>query len=153
TTEFRKSLTRKAELAAIEALLAKPGNVWRDRLARWKLTGTTPMMLAAKPRPDLIARSDTERDVRVAAELSRLEKTYGVTDAQEAIRRYRVDYDAATAALERAGVRATASRFLERPPLTLDPELDFKLTRVGPEIPLVATTFDSMTSATTGIAV
>ena len=43
-------------------------------------------------------------------------------------------------------------KFLERPPLTLDDQLDYKVTRLAGGVPLVASTFENMTSATAGLA-
>src|SRR5208283_3197609 len=43
-------------------------------------------------------------------------------------------------------------KFIDNPPLTLDDQLDFKTSTLAGGVPLVESTFDSMTSATTGIA-
>ncbi|HEV7843493.1 MAG TPA: hypothetical protein VGO69_07330, partial [Pyrinomonadaceae bacterium] len=59
--------------------------------------------------------------------------------------------DAATAELEKLSKQETG-RFLESPPLTLDDQLDFKVQQLANGVPMVASTFDNMTSATTGLA-
>ncbi|MGH9900265.1 MAG: hypothetical protein ACRD68_00320, partial [Pyrinomonadaceae bacterium] len=46
----------------------------------------------------------------------------------------------------------SAVRFLDSPPLTLDDQLDYKVSKLAGGVPLVASTFDNMTSATTGLA-
>ena len=43
-------------------------------------------------------------------------------------------------------------RFVENPPLTLDDQLDFKVSTFPSGVPMVASTFENMTSATAGIA-
>ncbi|HEY6176242.1 MAG TPA: hypothetical protein VIX73_17425, partial [Kofleriaceae bacterium] len=60
TSGFRKSVTLRPELAAIERLLAAPGNPWRQRLRAWGLLDT-PYGAAARPSPALRARIDAER--------------------------------------------------------------------------------------------
>src|SRR5204863_9822983 len=58
---FRKSVTMKPVLDAIERTLAENRNVWAAYLAKWKLTGSQPWMFAAKPNPDLARREQQER--------------------------------------------------------------------------------------------
>ena len=59
---FRKSVTSKEDLAAIEKLIASDRNIWRDYLTQWKITGVTPYMEAAKPNPALLQQEEKERD-------------------------------------------------------------------------------------------
>ena len=148
---FRKSVTLKAEMAEVEKLLGGGKNVWRERLAGWKLTASTPLAFASRPSPQLIADDERERKERADAELARLKTVYKTDDAQEALRRYKADYDKTTAELERLAGQAATPRFVDNPPLTLDDQLDFKVSQVG-GVPLVVSTFDNMTSATTGLA-
>lgn len=153
TGDFRKSVTMKAELEFIEKLLSGNTNFWKQYIAQWKLAETVPYGFGAKANPALIKQEEQEREARVAAETARLKALYKVTDEQEAIRRYRADYDAATNELEKLS-KQEAQRFLDNPPLTLDDQLDFKEQRVadGLGVPMVTSTFDNMTSATTGLA-
>lgn len=148
---FKKSLTLKPQLAHIRELLASKKNFWRDDLAKWQITGMEPYVVAAKPSPELLAKLDAERAERSKAEAERLAKQYNVADPQEAIKRYRADYDAQTAKIdsEAAGVKPVS--FVDQPPMTLDEPLAFAVTKVG-GVPMVASTFENMTSATTGIA-
>lgn len=149
---FRKSVTEKEDLAAIEKLAASDHNIWRDYLSQWKLTGVTPYVEAAKPSAALIQQEEKERDQRVAAEVERLKDQYHAPSGAEAIRRYRYEYDQATAEIDRAGQGITPPKFVDNPPRTLDDLLDFKSTKLANGVPLVTSTFDSMTSATTGIS-
>jgi Zn-dependent M16 (insulinase) family peptidase len=152
TPGFRKSVTLKPELAAVDQLLASDKNAWRELVARWKLAESVPYAVAAKPSPQMLARGAQERVARSKAEAERVMKKYNVTDEQEALRRFKAEYDATTAELEKQASQSATLKFLERPPLTLDDQLDYKVSSLPGNVPLVASTFENMTSATTGIA-
>jgi Zn-dependent M16 (insulinase) family peptidase len=152
TPGFRKSVTLKPELAAVDQLLASDKNAWRELVARWKLAESVPYAVAAKPSPQMLARAEAERAARAKAEAERVKQKYGGTDEQEALRRFKAEYDATTAALEKQATSSATMKFLERPPLTLDDQLDYKVTTLPGNVPLVASTFENMTSATTGLA-
>ena len=128
---FQKSLTEKADLAAIETLISSDRNIWRDYLTQWRIAGVTPYVEASKPNPDLIRQEQKEREERAAAETARLKTAYHAATEQEALRRYRDEYDATTAALEKSTASMTPPKFIDNPPLTLDDQLDFKTTHVG----------------------
>ncbi|HEX8708526.1 MAG TPA: hypothetical protein VF723_09810, partial [Pyrinomonadaceae bacterium] len=130
SADFRKSLTMRPEMTFVEQLLAGNQNFWREYLPKWKLTGTVPYAAAARPAPELIKQEESERQARVQAELARLKTKYGTTDDQEAIRRYRTEYAAATAELEKLARQDNSARFLDAPPLTLDDQLDYKVTQL-----------------------
>ncbi len=148
---FRKSLTLKPQLASVRALLASGKNVWRDDLAKWQLTGAEPYVVAAKPSPELLARLDAERVERSKDEAERLAKQYNLADAQEAIKRYRTDYDAGTVKID-TETAVKPARFVDQPPMTLDDSLQYKKTSLPGDVALVASTFENMSSATAGIA-
>lgn len=152
TPGFRKSVTLKPELASVEQLLSSDKNAWRDLVARWKLAESVPYAVAAKPSPQMLAQDEQERAARAKAETERVMKRYDVEVEQEALRRFKTDYDAATAELERLSSQSASLKFLERPPLTLDDQLDYKVTTLAGNVPLVASNFENMTSATTGLA-
>ncbi|PWU05150.1 MAG: hypothetical protein C5B51_15320 [Terriglobia bacterium] len=149
---FRKSLTEKSDLEEIEKLLAGSRNIWRDYLAQWRITGVTPWVEAAKPDPSLVRQEEEERSARVTAEVARLKEQYGVTDDQEALRRRQAEEDAATKVIEEAAGQVTPPSFVSNPPLTLDDQLEFYQRSLPGGVPLVTSTFESMTSATAGIA-
>jgi Zn-dependent M16 (insulinase) family peptidase len=152
TPGFRKSVTLKPELAAVDELLASDKNAWRDMVARWHLADSVPYAVAAKPSPQAITRGEQESAERARAQAAEVEKKYGTTDEQEALKRFKVDYDAESAELERLAQASANMKFLEHPPLTLDDQLDYKLTQMQGGVPLVASNFENMTSATAGLA-
>ncbi|HKP37975.1 MAG TPA: hypothetical protein VJT71_14045 [Pyrinomonadaceae bacterium] len=152
TPGFRKSVTLKPELNAIDQSLASGKNIWRDLIARWHLADSVPFAVAAKPSPQLIAQGASERAARAKAEAERLQKKYGVASELEAIARYKTEYEATTAELEGLAKKSGNMKFLEKPPLTLDDQLDFKVQTLTGGVKMVASNFENMTSATTGIA-
>jgi Zn-dependent M16 (insulinase) family peptidase len=152
TPGFRKSVTLKPELAAVEQFISSDKNAWRDLVARWKLAESVPYAVAAKPSPQLLAQGEQELAAREKAETERLMKKYGVADEQEALKRFKVEYDATTAELEGLAKQSASLKFLEKPPLTLDDQLDYKVIKLPGGVPMVASTFENMTSATTGMA-
>src|SRR5919112_1174510 len=80
TPGFRKSVTLKTELAAVDELLASDKNAWRELVARWKLADSVPYAVAAKASPQMLARDEQGRAARAKAEAERLMKQYGAAD-------------------------------------------------------------------------
>jgi len=148
--DFRKSVTMKPQLDQAESLLASGRNFWRDYLGKWKLAETKPYVVVAHANPQLITQDQTERTARADAETNELKKKYNVSDGQEAIKRYKADYDATSVELEKLAQKSDA-KFIENPPLTLDDQIDYTETSVG-EVKLGVARFDNMTGATTGMA-
>lgn len=149
---FRKSITMKSVLSEIEKSLDGDRNIWGAYLSEWKVTGAQPWVLAAKPNPQLIVLAQSERQNRLAAELARLRTHYGASSDQGALQRYQTDYDTATRTIEAAANSLKPPRFVDNPPMTLDDQLKFKVSQTKEGNPVVASTFDSMTSGTSGIA-
>ncbi|HEY8563360.1 MAG TPA: insulinase family protein [Pyrinomonadaceae bacterium] len=150
TNDFRKSVTLKPEVAEVEKMLAGGKNFWRDYLTKWKFTETKPYGIVARANPKMIEQAEREAKTRADAEVENLKKKYAVADAQAAIRRYREEYDKTSAELEKLEQTSTA-KFIENPPLTLDDQLDYKEASIG-GVKLVSSYFDSMTGATSGVA-
>ena len=149
--DFRKSIILKPQFDEIDVLLASGKNFWADYLSKWKLLSVKPYAVISKASSGLIDRNEAERQVRVKNELTRLKNKYNVTDDQTAILRYKAAYDGNTAVLEKAE-KAHVIKFIANPPLTLDNELDYKESVLPGNIKMVASSFNNMTSATTGIA-
>lgn len=147
----RKSLVLKPEFARIRAALDPSRNAWRELLARWKITGVTPYIVGARPSPALITREQAERDARLKAETERLQQVHGTTDPQQALARHAAAAEAEFARIERDS-KVPPTPFVKKPPMTLDDGLQFETLRVAGGVPLVASRFDSMTGAMTGLA-
>lgn len=149
-SDFRKSVTMKPQLEQAESMLASGKNFWRDYLAKWKFADTKPYVAVAHANPQLIQQEQAERKVRADAETNELKKKYNVSDGQEAIKRYKADYDATTSELEKLAKMSDA-KFIDNPPLTLDDQIDYTEASVG-NVKLGVARFDNMTGATTGMA-
>lgn len=149
---FNRSLTMDADLAALDRELAGKQNLWRDRLQAWHLLDVTPDAVAAKPDPGMVKQDARDRQARLAAELAKLEKHYGVSDAQLALKDYQKDREAAAAQIQRTAAAVPPVHFIPNPPTSQDPQLDYRVVKLAHGIPMVASTFDNMTSATVGLA-
>jgi Zn-dependent M16 (insulinase) family peptidase len=152
TPEFRKSVTLKPQIAAIRKQVSSDKNIWRELLAKWQLTGVTPYAAAARPSPALLQRDERERGERAEAEAKRLAAQYQLADVQEALRRYQREQDADAARIEEEAKKITPPEFVKNPPMTLDEQLQFASTKLDSGVPMVASTFDNMSSATVGLA-
>jgi len=151
-TEFLRSVTMKQDLESLEKRLGSGRNIWRRYIGNWKLTTTEPYIIAAHPSAAMVDREEAERRERIAAKVNALKRSYGVSDDQEAIRRYAAEYDAMTAELDSIAAQTPRVPFIDSPPLTLDDQLDYREMKLAGNVPLVASTFDNMTSGRVGIA-
>ena len=149
--DFKKSIILKPQFEEIDKLLATGKNFWRDYLVKWKLTSDKPYVVVCKASSSLIDKNEADRKERVKNELTRLKVKYNVSDDQAAIIAYKAEYDANTAVLEKIE-KSHASKFIDNPPLSVDQELDYKEQVLPGNIKMVASTFNNMTSATTGLA-
>ncbi|HEY9722473.1 MAG TPA: hypothetical protein V6D47_10680 [Oscillatoriaceae cyanobacterium] len=151
---FNRSVTMSADLAALDRELTGSKNLWRDKLQAWHLLDTTPDAVAAKPDPELVKQDQRELQARLGDELLALEKRYGVAakNAQVALQLYQKDYDTASAQIKAQEAGDPPVHFIQNPPLSQDPQLDYHVVKLAHGIPLVASTFDNMTSATVGLA-
>jgi Zn-dependent M16 (insulinase) family peptidase len=150
--EFKKSVTLKPQIASVRKQLSSGKNIWRDALAKWQLTGLTPYGVGARPSPALLQREENERTARADAEAKRLAAKYSVADTQEAIKRYKVEQDAESAKIEEEAKKIATPEFVKNPPLTLDEQLQYAQRSLEANVPIVASTFDNMSSATLGLA-
>jgi Zn-dependent M16 (insulinase) family peptidase len=149
---FRRSVTQKPDIEAIGQMLDQKKNIWRDLLRDWHLTGVEPYAIVAHPSAALLKKQQQEATERSTAEAKRLETKYKVTGEQAAIRSYKKDYDAESALLDEESARAASRKFLDKPPLTLDDQLEYLQEGLPGGVPMVSSFFDNMTSATAGLA-
>jgi len=149
---FRKSLLQKNELAHAFELLDRDDNIWTALIAQWGLA-TTPLYAAgAKADPGLLTKAVQDKEKRLAVFTAKLEKEYGVPSDSEAIALYKEAYDRNTKTIEDLAEKIPMPTFLPNPPLTYDPQLDYEVDTVAGAVPMVASTFNTMTSATVGLA-
>jgi Zn-dependent M16 (insulinase) family peptidase len=148
---FYRSVTMKPEIAFAEKQLSAKTNIWRRYLSDWHMIGTVPFVVATRPDPALLTKEEEATKVRVAQETERLKKLYGAADDQEALRAYKSDYDKGTEQLEELAKHDTPAKLVKSLPLTTDDQLEYKVSMLG-GVPLVSSSFDSMTGATAGLA-
>ncbi|SDD42246.1 Zn-dependent peptidase, M16 (insulinase) family [Mucilaginibacter pineti] len=149
--DFKKSVTFKPQMKALRQQLATGTNIWKPLLAKFDLDNAQPYIVMTKANPAMVAQSEVERKARAAQEVSRLKNLYHIDTDQGAILRYKAVYDSNTVVLEKLE-QAHQVKFIDNPPLTLDDQLQFKQQVLPGNVPMVASVFNNMTSATTGIA-
>ena len=132
TKGFKKSLTLRPELAAIDAARSPAtANPWRDRLKTWGLT-ETPFGLAARPSPDAAqaarqrARGADRRRARAPAEAVRHEGRGRDARALRAGLRRR---DRRSSRRPQKSVELPP--LVATPPMTLDDGLQYTQTTIG----------------------
>lgn len=149
---FKKSVILKSQFEQVKKLLSSGKNIWKTYLNKWNLTTATPYVVISKADPSLITKSEAEKKERTDKEIAHLKNIYNLSGEQAAIQRYKQAYDSNTTVLEKLA-QSQQVKFIDNPPLTLDDELNYKEEKLNGNIPLVASVFNNMTSATTGIAI
>ena len=149
---FRKSLVFTDAFNYADSLLSLDQNFWRDRIDAWHLLTVLPYAVGAIPDPNIPKANAAAKETRLADDVEALKKQYGVTDAQQAIAHYKADFDAKTAEIEASAAGFKMPGFIDNPPMTVDDQLDYKVITLAGQIPLVASTFENMTSSRVGLA-
>ena len=149
---FKKSLLQKEELEFVQDKLNSGENIWAEYINKWKLLENKPYGVGCKPEPEMLGNEAAAKEERLDNFTKQLMEKYGVATAEEAISLYKKDFDAKTAELDSIAALAEMPEFLENPPLTFDPQLDYKVEKTGGKVPLVVSNFRSMTSSTCGLA-
>ncbi|UCD16990.1 MAG: hypothetical protein JSV44_11140 [Candidatus Zixiibacteriota bacterium] len=149
---FRKSLILKNRFAYAESLLATGTNIWRKVIDDCRILTVKPYAIGDKPDPEIVVKLNDAKKVRLAGYLDDIKKKYGVDDDQEAITKYKVEFDRKTAELEQIAADQEMPGFIGNPPMTLDDQLKYEIITLPGDIPLMASTFENMNSSTVGIA-
>jgi len=149
---FRKSLVLKDRYAAVEQLLESGVNFWREEIDRWQVLTTLPYAVGAGPSAEMLAEAAAAKEQRIKSYIEGFKKTYGVGSEQEAIAKYKEEFDANTAQLEALTADEELPGFIDNPPLTLDDQLKYETTELPGGIPMVASTFDNMAASRLDLA-
>ncbi|MGD8397213.1 MAG: insulinase family protein, partial [Candidatus Eiseniibacteriota bacterium] len=147
----RRDLSLSAELERIEQMLAGSRNLWRPRIRAWGLLSIVPEAVVATADPALIEEEVTARQQRLDAFVASLLDRYQVDDRQAAISRYAAEVERGTAVLDSMAAAVGMPPFVDSPPLGLDEMLDFEVLALPGGGPLVASRFDNLSTATTGL--
>ncbi|MCP4566614.1 MAG: hypothetical protein GY841_03415 [FCB group bacterium] len=149
---FRKSVLQNEEMNFVQKLLAENTNIWTDYIAQWRLLDTKPYGIGCSADPTMLTSAVDNKNKRMAAFAEELKTKYSVTEEADAIARYKEDFDRTTDELDAIAAKIEMPEFLENPPMSFDPQLDFKLDTLAETVPMVASTFNSMTTSTIGLA-
>jgi len=149
---FRKSVVRKELIAEIDKQLDSGKNFWREYIDDWKLLSVKPYAVGVKPSPDVLEKAMKEKEARIAGYIEDFKVKYNVENEAEAIALYKKEFDSNTALLEEREKQYDLPKFIENPPMSLDEQLNYEVIELSSGIPLVASSFDHMTSTTIGVA-
>lgn len=149
--KYERSLTMKDDLGFVEEKLALKENIWRDYLKKWNLLDQIPMAVTLRPDPGLIEKDEAETRKRIKDETERLKTRYQTEDEQEALRKFRADYDRDTMQLEALSKAVLDARFTDHPPMTKDDQLEYRVWTMADRVPVLSTRFDTMSAASTSL--
>jgi len=149
---FRKSLVYAEDFAYADSLLSLDKNIWKDFIDDWQLLTVQPFALGASPSPDIVPANQAAKEARLAGYVEDFKKEFGTQDAQLAVAKYKEKFDAKTAELEALAGHDDLPGFIDNPPMTLDDQLKYETVSLPGDIPMVASTFDNMTSSRVGLA-
>ncbi|MDP6798099.1 MAG: hypothetical protein QGG33_09765 [Candidatus Krumholzibacteria bacterium] len=149
---FRKSLVFRESYEEAERRLQSGENLWRASIESWGLLESMPRGIAVQPDPEPLIRSREERDRRMTEALDGFKEQWSMEDGQETLRRFRDDFDNKTAELDSIAGGDEIPGFLGNPPLSLDPELDYRLEQLQGGVELFAASFENMSSARLSIS-
>ena len=149
---FRKSLALKDHFAYAERLLDSGNNPYRDLIRTWRMLEVLPYAIGAAPDPDMLEELRAAKDERLQGCIAGIQDKYSAEDEGEAIAKFKDEFDANTAELERIAANQTLPDFIDNPPMTLDDHLKYEVVQLPGGVPMVASTFENMNSSTVGIA-
>jgi len=149
---FRKSLVRGSHFAYAESVLATGKNIWKGLIDHCQLLTVLPYAVGSSPDPVMVTQMREAKEARIAGYIADLKKKYDIEEDQEAIIQYKKEFDRKTAELEKIAADQELPGFIDNPPMTLDDQLKYETITLPGNVPLVASTFDNMSSSTIGIA-
>lgn len=145
--DFRKNLTIPGRLEFVEKLLASGKNFWKEYIEKWRVLENEPYVVAARPNPKMISRMEQDRNTRIEGYTAELKKKYGVRSEEVAIEKFVAEYDEKTAEIDARAASIETPSFIDNPPLSLDPLLDYRVETLPGGGDNVVGRFDNITSA------
>ncbi len=150
-SNFRKSLVLKNDFAYAESLLATNANIWKNLIDYCYFLKIIPYAVGSTPDPAMVTQMKDSKETRLAGYMNDFEKKYGTTDGQKAIEKYKEEFDKKTAELDKIAAGQKLPGFIDNPPMTLDDQIKYETIKLNNNVPLVASSFENMNSATIGI--
>jgi len=149
---FERKLAMQNELTFIENLLDSKKNFWKEYITKWKLLGTKPFGMAARPDPGLLTSGEQARQERIDKFVANLQNQFKVENRGLAINAYEEDYNKNTKVIDAEAATIKMPSFINNPPLTQDDQLKYTVENLPGGGPSVFSQFDNITSTTTGLA-
>ncbi len=149
---FRKSMLMKDLYDEVFTELKKDENIWTGLMTKCRLNEKKPYGVGCRAEPSMLTKAVAAKENRISNFASALKTRYSVASESEAIVSYKEEYDANTKIIEDETAKIPMPKFLDNPPMSFDTQLDYEVVTLGNSVPLVASTFNSMTSATLGAA-
>ncbi len=148
----RRGLTMNERYDFVEGLLDSRRNFWKDYIAEFKLLESKPFTMAAIANPDIIEQEREAKQQRIDAFVSALKDAYEVDSDEEALAKYKAEYDRNTAVMDEIAEQMEMPTLVESPPMTLDDQLIYRVEQLPGGNPMVVSTFESMTGTSFGLA-
>ena len=149
---FRRSLALSGHFQYAEELLTSGQNPWRRLIDACRLLKVPPYAVGATPDPAMLEELRAAKEERLRECVAKIKDKYGIADEQLAIAKYRDEFEANTAELERIAADQVLPEFIDNPPMTLDDQLKYETIDLPGGVTLLASTFENMNSSTIGIA-
>jgi Zn-dependent M16 (insulinase) family peptidase len=124
-TGFSKSVSMKEVYDDLLKQIDSGANPWAPLIERSGLL-QAPYVSAVKPDAALLAKDKADKQNRLDADLSDIEKSEGETDPQKALEKFAADASSKTAELAARDAAIPRPDFVKDPPLTLD-DVDYKV--------------------------
>jgi Zn-dependent M16 (insulinase) family peptidase len=149
---FRKSMVLKNHFDKLENQLQSDDNFWRAFLDHYMLLEVNPIAGGVKPDASLIQATIDEKSARIAGYIDDFKNKYAINDEQQAIAKYKEEFDKNTEILDNMAAKDELPEFIDNPPLTLDDQLNYEVIKLDNGVEMVSSIFDNMTSSTLGLA-
>ncbi|MFH1700101.1 MAG: insulinase family protein [Candidatus Zixiibacteriota bacterium] len=127
-------------------------NIWKPIIEKAHLLIVDPIAVGCKADPTLLEEAAAAKKERLAAFAEKLKTTYNTENKQEALAKFKENYDRDTKTIDDEMAKIPMPKFIDNPPLSLDPQLDYSAETISGTVPMVYSRFDNITSATFGIA-
>jgi len=147
---FVRPLSEEALWEDIDSRIKSGKNLWTDVIHSFHLL-ETPFVTASVPSAQLLAQIEQERQTRIHGQVERLEKTYGVTEEQDALERYAEAETRKTAEIDKIESKVTRPRLADSPPLTPDDSIQYKQFSLN-SVPVIAVSFEGAPTIDVGLS-
>ncbi|MEE9441077.1 MAG: insulinase family protein [candidate division Zixibacteria bacterium] len=132
--------------------IEKNENIWKSIIEKARLINVDPIAVGCRADPTLLEKAANAKKERLTAFAQNLKNKYNTDNEQEALVKFKEDYDRDTKIIDDEMAKIPMPKFIDNPPLSLDPQLDYQVETLSENVPLVFSKFNNITSATFGIA-